>query len=130
MFEESTKSRQPNQRGGGGGGGRPAGGRLARGMKEADEAPESSGKPLRSAHLEKVGSNAIKELREGPGRQPGQGSQAEENLTPKSLGLGPPNVSGRPCAWRAPPPSCSGRVGGLLRGDRRAASTTPDFLLP
>lgn len=34
-----------------------------RGLKEAHEAPESSGKSLHSAHLEKVGSNAIKELR-------------------------------------------------------------------
>jgi hypothetical protein len=45
------------------GGGRLAGrGPSGRGNEEADEALESSGKPLRSAHLEKVVSNAIKDL--------------------------------------------------------------------
>lgn len=34
---------------------------------------------------------------EGPGRQ------AEENLTPESLGLGLPNLSGRPWAWPTAP---------------------------
>lgn len=56
---------------------------------------------------------------EGPGGQPGQGSQAEENLTPESLGLSLPNLSGRPCAWPTPHPTP--RSGPGVRGKLRGA---------
>lgn len=64
-------------------------------MKEADEAPKSSSKPLCSAHLEKVGSNAIKELREGPGRQRGRG-QGDSGAGKPGLGKLNPRLPG---AW-------------------------------
>ena len=52
-----------------------AGGRLA----ERNEGGRSSGKPLGSAHLEEVGSNAIKEL--GGARQRAEGRETRLRKT-------------------------------------------------
>lgn len=61
-------------------------------MKEADEAPRRVPANPSAQHIWKRLALMPSKSSEGPGGQPGQGSQAEENLTPESLGLSLPNL--------------------------------------